>query len=353
MIPVEQQLYQTKGPQRHRYLPGKTRAGQIKTGSLPLVSILTPAYNEQEYLPQCIESILAQTYSNWDYTIVNNLSTDKTLEIAETYAASDPRIRICTNEAFVPALANFNNAFRQISPNSKYCKMVLADDWIFPECLERMVAAMEEYPSAGIGGAYGLAERWVVWMGLPYPSDLVSGREICRRRLLGGPYVFGSPTSVLFRSDLVRRRDPFYNESNTAADSEACFELLKSCDFIFVHQVLTFSRDERSGSRLAASRKLNTFAADILHELIAYGPYYLTPEEYTNCLRDRLASYYDFLAASFLDGRNREFWDYHKRRLREEGVKFEASRVAYMLAKKLLSKFRRTGRGRSKDQWGI
>src|SRR6202030_1679796 len=111
------------------------------------------------------------------------------------------------NTQFVPALVNLNTAFRRISPASKYCKMVLADDWMFPECLERMVAVMEEHPSVGIVGAYGQEHRWVLWTGLPYPNTCVSGHEICRERLLGGRYVFGSPTSVLFRSDLVRSHD--------------------------------------------------------------------------------------------------------------------------------------------------
>jgi glycosyltransferase involved in cell wall biosynthesis len=49
----------------------------------PLVSILTPVYNGEKYLAECIRSVLAQTYQNWEYTIVNNCSTDKTLEIAK------------------------------------------------------------------------------------------------------------------------------------------------------------------------------------------------------------------------------------------------------------------------------
>ncbi|MFZ1974630.1 MAG: glycosyltransferase family 2 protein, partial [Candidatus Acidiferrales bacterium] len=60
----------------------------------PLVSIVTPAYNEENYLAECVESVLAQTYTNWDYTIVNNCSTDATLAIAQKYAAGDPRIRV-------------------------------------------------------------------------------------------------------------------------------------------------------------------------------------------------------------------------------------------------------------------
>ena len=299
-----------------------------------------------------MESVLAQTHHNWDCTVVNNCSTDGTLAIAEKYAARDPRISILTNDRLIPALSNMNLAFRQISAESKYCKMVLADDWIFPECLQRMVAVMEEYPSAGIVGAYGLVERWVLWAGLPYPSSFVSGHEICRQRLLGGPYVFGSPTSLLFRSDLVRSHSPFYDESNIHADSETCFELLKDCDFGFVHQVLTFSRDERSGSRLEKSRELNTAAAGMLHELVAYGPHYLTSEEYKGRLKAMVANYYEFLAASFLRPRTSEFWNYHKEKLRDAGIEFKRTRLAYRVGMRILDRFR-VHRNQDVRQWGL
>jgi glycosyltransferase involved in cell wall biosynthesis len=318
--------------------------------SLALVSIITPAYNEEQYLAECIESVLAQTYTNWDYTIVNNCSSDATLAIAQKYADHDPRIHIISNSTLIPAIANFNFALRQVSPRSKYCKIVLADDWIFPECLERMVGTMEEHPSVGIVGAYGLVNPWVLWTGLPYPSHFVPGREVCRQRLLGGPYVFGSPTSLLFRSDLVRSHDPFYDESNIQADSETCFELLKDCDFGFVHQVLTYSRDDRPGSRLIDSRKLNTAAAGVLHELVKYGPHYLTPQEYHGRLRATTSKYYEFLAAVFLQRRNSEFWDYHRRALKQETAEFSYSRLLYAVLKKVLDRFHVKP---EKEHWGL
>ncbi len=320
--------------------------------SLPLVSIVTPAFNEEEHLSECIESVLTQTYSNWDCTIVNNCSTDGTLAIAQKYAASDLRIRVITNDTLIPAVANFNMAFRQIAPTSKYCKMILADDWMFPECLERMVAVMEEHPTVGIVGAYGLANQWVVWMGLPYPSEFVSGREVCRQRLLGGPYVFGSQSSVLFRSDLVRSHNLFYDEKSEHPDSEVCFELLKRCDFGFVHQVLTFSR-VRSESLLEASRELNTLAPSMLRELVVYGRHYLSPEEYADRLTALVSSYYDFLATSFFERRPRAFWDYHKRKLQEEGIEFSRTRLAYMVSRRILRRLR-PARSKSRTrQWGI
>ena len=61
-------------------------------------------------------------------------------------------------EAVLRAVPNFNQALRRISLASKYCKVVFADDWIFPECLERMVGVAEQHSSIGIVGAYGLQE---------------------------------------------------------------------------------------------------------------------------------------------------------------------------------------------------
>ena len=324
----------------------------LDTSSLPLVSVVTPAYNEEKYLAECIESVLAQSYTRWDYLIVDNCSTDGTLALAQKYAARDSRIRVISNKTLIPAVANFNHALRQISSESKYCKIVFADDWIFPECLERMAALAEEHPSVGMVGAYGLQGQVVLWQGLPYPSNVVSGREICRQRLLGGPYVFGSATSVLFRADLVRSRDPFYNESNAhAADSEACFELLKGCDFGFVHQILTFSR-EREGSLLQASRELNASAADILHELVAYGPCYLTPDEYTERANATLSKYYDFLATCFLHRSGSVVWDYHKGKLKENGIGFRWLSLAGAVSRKIADRFRIRSRG-SQLRWGL
>jgi glycosyltransferase involved in cell wall biosynthesis len=306
----------------------------VKTALQPLVSIVTPVYNDAEYLAECIESVLAQTYQNWDYTIVNNCSTDTSGEIARRYAAKDHRIRVHDNQKFLRAIPNHNFTFRQISPTSKYCKMVLADDWIFPDCLERMVAIAETHPSVGIIGSYGLEGSDVVWMGLPHTSEVVAGRDICRLQFLQDLRVFGSATSVLYRADLVRANDPFYNESNIHADTEASFALLRSCDFGFVHQVLTFSR-VRPGSLSAISTDLSTYFPGMLHILMTYGPDYLCPEEFKACRQKHLSQYYGFLGKSLLFGRDKNFWDYHKKALTTSGVGFARTRLVLSLFARL------------------
>lgn len=306
----------------------------MNSTSQPLVSVVTPVYNDEQFLAECLESILAQAYTNWNCIVANNCSTDRSGDIARQYAARDSRIRVHDNKEFLRAVPNYNNALRLISLEAKYCKIVFADDWIFPECLKEMVAVAEEHPSVGIVGAYGLQGPNVMWTGLPYPSRLVTGRDVCRKLFLDDLYVFGTGTSLLFRADVVRGRDPFYNEGNLHADSEACCALLKTCDFGFAHQILTFTR-EREGSLTSFSRDLNTLIAGRLHDLVTYGPDHLNPEEFAACLDRKLFEYYEFLAQGVARRRDKRFWEYHKRKLSEAGVGFDRLRLAKAFLAKL------------------
>src|SRR5207253_1129747 len=149
----------------------------------PLISVLTPVFNGEDYLAECIESVLAQTYSKWEYIIVNNCSTDRTLEIALDYAKKDGRIRVHNN-----------------------------------------------------------------------------------RELLGVPYVFGSPTSLLYRSDLIRESQAFYPHSNPHADTSACYQALEHSDFGFVHQVLAYARIH-ADSQTSKSLKVGTYNLALMGDL--------------------------------------------------------------------------------------
>jgi glycosyltransferase involved in cell wall biosynthesis len=296
--------------------------------SQPLVSVVTPVYNGEKYLAECIESVLAQTYQNWEYIIVNNCSTDQSLEIAQHYALKDARICVHNNSQFLALMQNWNHALGQISPASKYCKVVHADDWIFPECIEAMVKVAEAYPSVGMVSSYRLNENRVDLDGLPYPSTVVPGREICRLSLLGGNklYPFGSPTSLLIRSDLIRRRQAFYNESNIHADTEACYEILQSADYGFVHQVLTYTR-RHNESMTSFNHNFNTDIVGRMIVLKKYGPIYLSKEEYEEVLEREIQGYHGFLARSMFVRKGKEFWVYHKNALKELGISFSWVRL--------------------------
>ena len=281
----------------------------------PLVSVVTPVYNGAAYLAACIESVLAQRYTNWEYIIVNNGSTDASLAIAQAYAAQDARIRVHDNQEFLRAMPNWNHALRQIAPESVYCKVVHADDWIFPDCLARMVEVAVAHPSVGLVGAYRLNEDVIDLDGLPYPSPVTPGRTICRLSLQQEPlYLFGSPTSLLIRSDLIRKRPTFYDETLIHADTDVCFRLLAESDFGFVHQVLTYTR-RHNESRSSFVHRFNTHLAERLLRLRRYGPLYLEREEYQKTLRALTHAYYRHIAQGVLAGKGQEYWRYHQENL--------------------------------------
>ena len=301
----------------------------------PLVSVVTPFYNTEAYLAQCIESVLAQSYQNYEYVLVNNCSTDGSRAIVEKYAAADPRIRLLDNATFVGQSRNYNGALRQISPESRYCKVVQADDWIFPRCLEEMVRVAEAHPTVGIVGAFTLLQNVVYLDGLAYPSACMPGRDICRRFLLESLYVWGSQTATLVRADLVRKRDPFYDEGSPFADVDACFELLEHADFGFVHQVLTFTRRENE-SITSAIRSFDTFKLTEMMALTKYGPRFLSPEELAARSRVVGRRYYATLARAVLHLMPSAYWELHRRGLRSAGHHLAKGRVVTHVVAEIL-----------------
>ena len=301
----------------------------------PLVSVVTPVFNTEKYLAECIESVLGQTYRNFEFIIVDNQSKDRSLEIARHYAERDDRIRIVENEAFLGQMANWNRSMRLVSTESEYCKVVHADDWLFPECLEEMVAVARDQPTVGLIGAYRLDETSVNLDGLPYPSYRTLGREIGRRHLLGDLFVFGAPTSLLIRSDLVRGRDPFYEEGNPHADIDACLATLRVSDFGFVHKVLTFTR-RHNESATSLVKRLHTNWLARLKALEDHGPFFLTADELERRRVEAYGDYYRSLAKQLLALQGREFWTYHRRGLEEIGRPLRFGRLALALAAELL-----------------
>ena len=277
----------------------------------PLVSFVTPFYNTEKYLAECIESVLAQSYQNWEYILVNNCSTDGSLEIAQRYAARDSRIHVITNQEFLGQIQNYNRALRQISPDAKFVKMVQADDWIFPECAKQMLAVAVSDPDIAIVSAYSMRHHWVGCSGLPYPSPVTLGDVVLRLYLLEGVDVVEGPTNVLYRADLVRGRHAFFPEHSMIEDLEVCFLLLMGRKLGFVHEILTYLREDTQ----SISAGINDFNPHPLHRLILlheYGRHLLNPKEYADCLFSLEQSVMRFLGHAKLKGRSTEFWDYQR-----------------------------------------
>ena len=310
------------------------------TAEKPLVSFVTPAYNGGKYISECIESVLAQTYETWEYIILNNCSTDDTLDIANNSARLDPRIRVHSNERVLPIMENWNASMRLISPQSIYTKVVHADDKLLPQCAELMVYVAERNPEVGIVGSYSILgnskRSEVQHTGIPYPVEVVSGHEINRATFLGDYHVFGPPTVPMFRSNLVRQTDKFFDQDILYGDTEVCFRLLVDCDFGFVHQVLSFVRLHEESVSSTVGNPYNREPLEFLGMLEKYGPLVFSRPEYEKVSKKRFNDYYRFLGKNILFGRERGFWDYNRNGFKKIGHSLSYPKVVLGSLKELI-----------------
>ncbi len=292
------------------------------------VSVVTPFHNTAAYLAECIESVLAQTYGDYEYLLVDNCSTDGSGAIAESYARRDPRVRYVRTEPLLPQVPNYNRALTLIANDSRYCKIVQADDLLFPRCLEDMVALASAHPTIGVVSAYRLNGQGVLPAeGPPHTKTFMSGREACRIVLIDDIYLFGSPTTVMVRSDIVRARVPFYTEGRYFEDAEAVYEILRDHDFGFVYQILSFSRVQED-SIWGRMRQYYPMVLSRLTQLKRYGHEYLSREECDRCVRAQELTYRRMLADALLRRRERGFWEFHENGLAELGERIDRAALA-------------------------
>lgn len=105
-----------------------------------MVSIIVPVYNREDYLCECVDSVLAQTFSDWELVIVDDGSTDSSGEIADRYAASDSRIKVCHTQN--GGLSCARNKGIDISAG-EYISFLDADDALHPQALQIMTEVLE------------------------------------------------------------------------------------------------------------------------------------------------------------------------------------------------------------------
>jgi glycosyltransferase involved in cell wall biosynthesis len=112
---------------------------------LPLVSILIPNFNYSAYLDKCIQSALNQTYPNKEIVLLDNGSTDPSLQVAQKYVKDG--VLVCKNQVNITAFS-----YRLLA--NEFCRgeyfiLLCSDDYLMPDFIERAVAIMEKYPHVG------------------------------------------------------------------------------------------------------------------------------------------------------------------------------------------------------------
>ncbi len=116
---------------------------------MPRLSILIPAFNARDFISQTINSVLAQTYTDWELIILEDRSTDSTLQIGKEYSAKHPeKIKVYQNEKNLGMLENWNKGI-SLCKSELFVKLDADDIWM-PEFLQKSITILEKYPEVGL-----------------------------------------------------------------------------------------------------------------------------------------------------------------------------------------------------------
>lgn len=128
------------------FLAVKTKCNEIVESEYrerPLVSIVIPVYNEEKYIGECLDSVLAQTFHNIEVICVDDASTDNSLNILEKYSMKDERIRVIRNEKNEGQAFSRNRGFAAVG--GKYTYYLDSDDCIERNAIEKLYQYAEQY----------------------------------------------------------------------------------------------------------------------------------------------------------------------------------------------------------------
>jgi glycosyltransferase involved in cell wall biosynthesis len=202
-----------------------------------VVSVIVPVHNVDRFLGEAVESVLAQTYREWELLLVDDGSTDGSRQIAERYAAEHPeRIRFLHHQGHENRGASATRNLGIAHARGEYLALLDADDTWLPEKLAQQVPLMDSHP--GVGMIYGSAFWWYGWTGeeadvrrdftdVPRLASGIAVRPpellvVCWRERTSIPLL----TTALFRRDAVERVGGFEEEFRVIFTDQVFFTKL-------------------------------------------------------------------------------------------------------------------------------
>lgn len=211
----------------------------------PKVTVLMPVYNGEKYLQEAINSILEQTFTDFEFLIINDGSTDGSGEIIQSY--HDGRIRLVRNETHIGLTPSLNKGIDLAL--GKYIARMDCDDISLPNRLEKQVIFMEFHPDVGVCGTWArvIDEKGDIKGKVRSPARYAAG-TLCWR-----PSPFIHPTCMI-RTDLLMENK--YNPDYThAQDYELWLRLCRKTSFFNIAQFLLLYR-KHPGSITQSKREM-------------------------------------------------------------------------------------------------
>lgn len=206
---------------------------------MPKISVLMPTFRYARYLPEAIESVLAQDYRDFEVIVSDDASPDESGEIIRRYAAKDARIRAHVQPRNLGMVANWNWCLQQAT--GEYVKYLFGDDRLnHPHALGKMAIELDLNPQVVMVATGRLildadSNTIEIWDELG-DTGIKRGRDVIRHCLLDDRNLVGEPSAVMFRRAAAARG--FDPDLRQIVDEEMWFHLLAGGDLAYLSDPL-------------------------------------------------------------------------------------------------------------------
>lgn len=256
---------------------------------IPKIVVCIPTYNGAAYLPECIDSVLAQTFGDFEIMVVDDKSSDRTLEIAREYACRDSRIEVVENSSNLGLVGNWNRCVELAQ--GEWIKFVFQDDILDSRCLEKLIG------SASAGDLIVACERTYLFENVAPEVEAEYGeyqKRLNLNALFGGKRrlspddiasaaiahpglnFIGEPTSVLLHSIVFKEFGLFNCNLVHLCDMEFWIRVASNAGLVYVPESLVTFR-VHSTSTSAVNRDQRFFRSEILDPLLLLHEYAYNP----------------------------------------------------------------------------
>ena len=179
-------------------------AGNASTSDSIRFSVLMTIYNKADFLSEAIESVLNQNFSDFELILIDDQSTDSSIEIARKYASSDSRIQVFQNSRNLGDYPNRNQAIR--CANYEYLKFVDADDTLEANGLAIYHAAIQQFEALNPAYYFNVANPLVTCP----KTQILSSRAAYRRHYIDGDRTFhAAPSSCVYKKSFIQQFGAF------------------------------------------------------------------------------------------------------------------------------------------------
>jgi glycosyltransferase involved in cell wall biosynthesis len=219
--------------------------------------VCVTTYNYARFLPQCIESVLAQDLTDFELIICDDCSSDDTEDVVARFARTDSRIRAFRNEVNLGMNPNLKRCAELA--RGEFIKVLCADDWIAPNCLSRMVQLMDAHPSVLLAAS---AEVYTDERGIPIRRQFQWGESVTVLRPHQSLQRIANVEGMGGNSSLFLRRTAYvhvggYDSSLLyAADLDLAWRISLEGDYLHTDDPLFFGRDQPASSSQVNTKKL-------------------------------------------------------------------------------------------------